>query len=61
MRLDDLVTRDVTASVSGSGPMLVDARRTLQASIPGTGVIAYSGHPADVRRDVSGSGAVREG
>ena len=61
MRLGDLVARDVTATVSGSGQLLVDARGSLDASIPGSGVVLYTGRPADVRQDVSGNGAVLEG
>jgi hypothetical protein len=60
-RLGNLVARDVTATVSGSGRLLVDANRTLEASIPGNGVIVYTGRATHVRQDVSGSGAVLQG
>jgi hypothetical protein len=57
-QLDRLVARDVHAVLSGSGRILTRAMNTLQASVPGSGTIVYSGNPAHVTRSITGSGAI---
>jgi hypothetical protein len=57
-QLQQLIARDVHAVVSGSGRIVVHATNTLQASVPGSGAIMYSGNPAHVTRSITGSGAV---
>ena len=58
VRLEELVSRDVAATLSGSGRLQVHATDSLDASLPGTGVIVYSGNPSSVTRDVSGTGVI---
>jgi hypothetical protein len=53
-----LVATDVQAAVSGSGSIFVTATRSLDASVSGSGAILYAGHPEDVTRSVTGSGAI---
>jgi hypothetical protein len=59
--LKELVARDVNAVVSGSGLLLITATDRLDASVPGSGAILYSGNPADVTTSIAGSGAVIRG
>jgi hypothetical protein len=56
-----VVARDVQAVVSGSGRVLITATKSLEASVPGSGAIVYSGNPAVVRTSITGSGAVTRG
>lgn len=60
-QLKGLVARDVHAVVSGSGRILVTATESLDASVPGAGAIVYSGNPAQVTTNITGSGAVVRG
>ena len=60
-QLTDLVAGDVHAVVSGSGLIKVTATRSLDAMVSGTGAITYRGNPAQVTRDVTGTGAVTPG
>jgi hypothetical protein len=57
-QLDRLVARDVHAVLAGSGRIVTRATNTLQASVPGSGTIVYSGNPAQVTRSITGSGAI---
>jgi putative autotransporter adhesin-like protein len=57
-QLDQLVARDVHAVLSGSGRIVVHATSKLDASVPGTGTILYSGSPAKVTTNISGQGAI---
>lgn len=57
-QLGQLVARDVHAILAGSGRIVTYAASTLQASIPGSGTIAYRGNPAHVTRSVTGSGDI---
>jgi Putative auto-transporter adhesin, head GIN domain len=57
-QLGQLVARDVRAVLNGSGRIAVHATNTLQASVPGSGTIVYSGHPAHVTTSITGSGAI---
>jgi len=57
-QLQDLVARDVHAVVSGSGRALVNATETLDASVPGSGAVEYSGGPTQVKTTVDGVGYV---
>ncbi len=60
-QLTGLVADDVHAVVSGSGLIQVTARTSLNAAIPGTGSIIYSGNPPQVSTSVTGTGAVTAG
>lgn len=52
----ELVCDDATAHVSGSGNVKVNANRSVDASINGSGNILYKGAALDVKKHVSGSG-----
>jgi len=56
-----LVARDVHAVVSGSGSIFVTATARLDATVSGTGSIVYSGDPASVTKNVTGTGAIVAG
>ena len=56
--LEKLTAEDVTVDVSGSGNARVYASRSLNATISGSGNVGYSGNPANVEKDVSGSGEI---
>jgi hypothetical protein len=60
-QLGYLVARDVRAVVSGSGLLAVTATNSLDASVPGDGVIMYYGHPVHVMTSVTGSGTILHG
>jgi hypothetical protein len=60
-QLASLAARDVRAVVSGSGRILVTAAESLDAAVPGSGVVVYSGNPAHVATSVTGVGAVMQG
>jgi hypothetical protein len=53
-----LLASDVHAVVSGSGDIFVTATKSLDASVPGSGAILYSGNPANVTKSVTGSGTI---
>jgi hypothetical protein len=57
-QLEQLTAGDVRAVVSGSGRIVVTATGALDATVSGSGVVVYRGHPAHVRTNVTGSGAV---
>lgn len=60
-RLGDLVARNARAVVSGSGRIVVQATKTLDAAVPGSGEILYLGNPAHVSTSITGSGEVTPG
>jgi Putative auto-transporter adhesin, head GIN domain len=60
-QLQDLAARDVIATVSGTGRLRVHATGSLEASVPGTGSIVYSGNPTKVTESVTGTGTIVEG
>ena len=53
-----LPATDVRAVLSGSGTIQVTATKSLDASVPGSGTIIYSGNPQDVTKSVTGSGVI---
>ena len=55
---ESLLANDVQAVVSGSGFITVTATESLDASVPGSGAIVYSGNPPDVTKSVTGSGTI---
>lgn len=61
VRLQGLVARDVTATVSGTGRLHVDATRSLHARLSGTGAIVYSGNPMNVTESSTGTGSITRG
>jgi hypothetical protein len=56
--LQDLVARDVAATVSGFGRAEVHATSSLHAVVSGTGVIDYTGAPSAVSKKINGTGAI---
>ena len=60
-QLQQLVARDARASIEGSGRIAVHVTRNLAASVSGSGAVMYSGNPARVTSNVTGSGAVIPG
>ena len=56
-----LTARNVDAVVSGSGMIFVTATRSLEAKVPGSGTILYSGNPPHVITSITGSGTVTPG
>jgi Putative auto-transporter adhesin, head GIN domain len=54
--LSQLSARDVHALLAGSGLIKVNATSSLNASVPGTGLIIYTGNPSHVVTSVPGSG-----
>jgi len=57
-QLEGLVARDVHAVVNGAGRVVVHATQSLDASVPGSGMVAYSGDPPQVTTRVTGVGAI---
>jgi Putative auto-transporter adhesin, head GIN domain len=53
-----LPATDVHAVLSGSGTIHVTATKSLEAAVPGSGTIIYSGQPQQVTKTVSGSGTI---
>ena len=60
-QLSQLTARDVHAVVTGSGLIKVTATTSLNAAVPGTGAIIYSGNPPQVTMNITGTGAVTPG
>jgi hypothetical protein len=52
---------EVHAVVTGSGLIQVRATTSLDAAVPGTGAIVYSGNPPQVTSSVTGTGTVTRG
>jgi hypothetical protein len=60
-QLGRLAAENVRAVIRGSGRIVVDAVNALDASVEGTGVIVYGGHPAHVTTSVTGTGTIIRG
>ena len=58
VELDQLVSRDALAVVSGSGRIVITASRSLNASVTGDGVIQYGGNPVGLTTSVTGNGVI---
>lgn len=58
VELGHLVARNVTAALGGTGQISVYARESLRASLSGSGVIEYFGHPARLATEITGTGAI---
>jgi hypothetical protein len=57
---DKLQAKTAAVTISGSGNVSVYASESLDATISGSGDIHYSGNPAKVNKNVTGSGNIRE-
>ncbi len=55
---DGLKARSAKVTLMGSGTILVYASESLDANILGSGTIRYSGNPAQVTKQISGSGTI---
>jgi hypothetical protein len=55
----NLVSTSCYASISGAGNVEINATRSLDAAIAGTGTITYAGNPPAVHQVVTGVGSVR--
>lgn len=53
-----LVAEKVVVKIAGSGAARVNATKALEANISGSGAVRYKGSPAEVNKNVSGSGSV---
>ena len=60
-QLGAVVARDARAVVSGSGRIVLNATESLDASVPGSGAIVYSGEPEHVSSSITGVGVVTRG
>ena len=60
-QLSQLSAREVHAVVTGSGLIQVSATASLDAAVPGTGAIVYSGNPSQVTTSITGTGAITRG
>jgi Putative auto-transporter adhesin, head GIN domain len=60
-QLNQLTASEVHAVVTGSGLIQVTATKSLDAAVPGTGAIVYTGNPPQVTSSVTGTGAVTPG
>lgn len=60
-RLGDLVTNSSHVVVSGTGSATVFVRKSLDATVSGTGTVVYLGKPAHVKTSVTGTGTIRPG
>ena len=58
LRAGDLGAKNVEVTVTGSGNAMVHATDQLNANVTGSGDIRYSGNPAQVRKNIIGSGDV---
>jgi hypothetical protein len=54
----DLAAKDVVVDIGGTGSARLNATRSLDARVSGTGSVSVHGHPAQVRKSVSGVGHV---
>lgn len=59
--LSQLSARDVHAVLTGSGLIQVTAMSSLNAAVPGTGLIMYTGNPSQVVTSVTGTGSITAG
>lgn len=60
-QLSQLTARDAHAVLTGSGLIQVTATTSLDAAVPGTGAIIYSGNPPQVTTSITGTGTVTRG
>jgi hypothetical protein len=60
VRLTEMKADDVNISIAGSGDAAVQAEKSLEVRIAGSGDVLYSGNPARVDSRVAGSGSVKK-
>ena len=54
----DLAARDLVVDIDGTGSARLNATRSVEARITGTGSLDVHGHPAQVKKTVTGVGSV---
>lgn len=54
----NLTARDVVVDIAGTGSARLNASRSVEARVTGTGSVDVHGHPAQVRKSVSGLGSI---
>ena len=54
----NLTSETATIDIAGSGDAFINATKTINASISGSGRVKYSGTATDIHSDISGSGKV---
>ena len=60
-RLPGLIARDVNASLTGDGTIMLNATHSLNASVSGSGTILYGGNPPHATTTVSSNGTITAG
>ncbi len=55
----DLTAQNVKVEISGAAHAAVCATESLDASVSGAGAVSYTGHPAQVKQNVSGVGWIK--
>jgi hypothetical protein len=58
VELEGLVAGEASAMLSGAGNIAVNVTRALDAKVSGVGTISYAGDPAEVKRLITGPGAI---
>ena len=58
VKAGNMSTANATANVNGSGDITVKVAGTLDARISGSGDVRYKGTPAEIKKQVSGSGDI---
>lgn len=56
----DVIAKNVTAAISGSGSVYIEATDEIKARISGSGSVYYSGDPKRLDSNSSGSGKIRK-
>jgi hypothetical protein len=57
----NMTSQTTEIKITGSGDITTTTRRSLNASITGSGNVSYYGHPGQVVKDVTGSGDISPG
>lgn len=60
MHLAELHAREAVVEINGSGDIEVNASGYLECEINGSGAVKYKGNPQEIRREINGSGDIRQ-
>ena len=60
VQMGKLISDKAQVTVTGSGKTEVQALSVLDVNITGSGTVAYSGHPKEVKRNITGSGSLAQ-
>ncbi len=61
LNLKKLIADEVQVKIEGSGDVVLTARKSLTATVSGTGDLVYFGRPKQVHTDISGVGDIEPG